>query len=422
MNAVTGGRDNPSGAPDRSLNVSQDELERAVREAFSRQAAASRAPAHDPAGVAIGRANRIQRRRALAGMSLAAAAIVAVSAGATQLGEDRPPPGNTVVIGDPDPMPEVAFPTVAPPTGPDTGTPLAEVDLVLGETIATAQGRRVHIAGAGGVERAHRLADGRGWLAIGAPTLRGRYLWAVTPTGAAQVLLAGADEIVLDLEGRRVAWKQGTVLATAGIANGELTAVVRAEAPAEAVPLRFVDDAVLVRLASDRPGHALWRPRPGPLDEGTDRASTHVFGALADGRVVGEVATGTPQRRCLTLLDPTKSLAPTGPDCGPELGGDGLGVVSPDGRWLLVNGRAEDQDAALLVDLELLGTSAVPYVAGPEMTGTVVWSAPGTAYYADSGGGLVRMDVDRVRISRPAVPVAVPGVEAGQSPVVVSGG
>ncbi|PZG15557.1 hypothetical protein C1I95_19320 [Micromonospora craterilacus] len=401
--------------------MSQSELERAVREAFSRRTAASRAPADDPAGAVIRRANRIQRRRALAGMSLVAVAIVGVSAGAMQLGDD-PPPSNSVVVGEPDPVPDAAWTTVAPPTGPDTETPLAEVDLVLGETIATAQGRRVSVLGAGGVERAHRLADGRGWLAIGTPTPSGRFLWAVTPNGAAQVLLAGADEIVLDQHGQQVAWKQGAMLAAAGIANGELTGTVRADAPAEAVPLRFVDGAVLVRLAPDRPGHVLWQRRPGPLDPGTDRSSTRVFGALPDGRLVGEVATGTPRRACLALLDPTQDLAPAGPECGPELGGDGPGAVSPDGRWLLVNGQSKGQDAALLVDLAGLGSSAVPQVAGPTMTGTVVWNALGTAYYADTAGGLVRVDVDRIRISRPAAPVAVPGLKPGESPVVVSGG
>ncbi|WP_433531188.1 hypothetical protein ACQPYA_03495 [Micromonospora sp. CA-263727] len=404
------------------MNVPQDELERAVREAFSRQAAMSRAPAHDPAHAAIRHANRIQRRRALAGMSLAAVVIVVVSAGAMHLGDDQPPTGSTVVIGEPDPVPDGSRTAVPPPTGPDTEAALAEVDLVLGETIATAQGRRVNVSGAGGVERAHRLADGRGWLAVGAPTLSGRMLWAVTPTGTAQVLLAGADEIVLDRQGQQVAWKQGTVLASSRIVNGELTGTVRAEAPTEAVPLRYVDNAVLVRLAPDRPGHVLWRVRPGPLDTGTDRASTHVFGPLLDGRLVGEVTTGTSQRPCLTLLDPAQGLVPAQPDCGPELRGDGLGAVSPDGRWLLANGRSGGQESALLVDLTQLGPSAEVRPAGPQMTGSVAWFTSDRAYYADITGGLVRVDVDRVRASRPAAPVALPGLLAGQRPVVVTGG
>ncbi len=205
------------------------------------------------------------------------------------------------MIGDPDQRPLVE--RVTAPPGPDTAAPIAEVDLLIDDSIATAQGRRVPLLGIGEVERVHRLTDGRGWLAVGAPTLAGRFLWAVAADGTAQVLLAGADEIVLDAEGRQVAWKQGTVLAVAGIVDGELADTVRAEAPAEAVPLRFVNGAVLVRLAPDRPGHVLWPLRPGSLDLGGDRASTHIFGALPDGRLVGGTTPGVGLPTCLTLLD-----------------------------------------------------------------------------------------------------------------------
>ncbi|GIJ77224.1 hypothetical protein Xph01_16560 [Micromonospora phaseoli] len=402
------------------MDVPQNQLEDAVREELSRRVAAPRALTGDPASAVIGRANRIQRRRAAAGMSLAAVAIVLVSAGSMQLRDDRPPTGGSVAIGEPDPPPAVT--RTIPPPGPNTMTPFAEVDVVLGEMIVTAQGRMVPLLGTGDVERAHRLTDGRGWLAVGAPTIAGRALWSVRPDGTAQVLLAGADEIILDPEGRRVAWKQGTVLAAAGIVNGELADTVRAEAPAEAVPQRFVDDTVLVRLAPDRPGHVLWGLKPGPLDQGTDRVSTQVFDALPDGRLVGEVAVPAGRPACLTLLDPAQGLAPAGPDCGPEVDGDGRGSVSPDGRWLLVNGRSGDQESALLVDLTRLDRSAEAQPAGPAMTGTVVWSAPGTAYYADAAGDLVRVAVDPLRTSRPATPVTLAGLPSGELPVVVSGG
>ncbi|WP_139233208.1 hypothetical protein [Micromonospora sediminimaris] len=397
-----------------------NDLEGALREMMSRRAAVTRAVAADPAGAAIRQANRIQRRRTMAGVGLAVLAIVAVSAGSLQLRDNRPPTGGTVVIGDPDQRPLVD--RTIPPPGPDTAPPLAEVDLLIDGSIATAQGRRVALLGTGEVERAHRLTDGRGWLAVGAPTLAGRFLWAVAADGTAQVLLAGADEIVLDADGRQVAWKQGTVLAAAGIVNGELATTVRAEVPAEAVPLRFVNGAVLVRLAPDRPGHVLWPLRPGPLVQGADRASTHIFGALPDGRLVGEITPGTGPTACLILLDPARDLGTGQPDCGPESAGDGRGAVSPDGRWLLVNGRSAGEDSALLVDLTRLDTSTGVRPAGPPMTGTVVWSTPDTAYYADAAGGLVRVAVDRVTEGRPAVPTALPGLPAGELPVVVSGG
>ncbi|MEG3635001.1 hypothetical protein [Micromonospora palythoicola] len=400
--------------------MSSDELEGALREMLSRRAAVTRAVAADPAGAAIRRADRIQRRRTLAGMSTAVLVVVAVSAGSLHLRDNRPPAGGTVVIGDPDQRPLVE--RVTAPPGPDTAAPIAEVDLLIDGSIATAQGRRVPLLGIGEVERVHRLTDGRGWLAVGAPTLAGRFLWAVAADGTAQVLLAGADEIVLDADGRQVAWKQGTVLAAAGIVNGELASTVRAEAPAEAVPLRFVNGAVLVRLAPDRPGHALWTLRPGPLDLGGDRASTHIFGALPDGRLVGGTTPGVGLPTCLTLLDPARDLAPSQPDCGPEAAGDGRGAVSPDGRWLLVNGRSAGEDSALLVDLATFELPTAVRPAGPPMTGTVVWRTPDTAYYADAAGGLVRVAVDRVVAGRPAAPTALPGLPAGELPVVVSGG
>ena len=404
------------------MNVEQDGLERAVREVFSRQAGTPHATVLDPAEAVIRRANRIQRRRAVAGMGLAATAIIVVSAGAMQLGHEPPPSRSAVVIGERDQLPAVTLaPTVSPPTA-DTGVPFAEVDLVVGETIATAQGGRVTIVGAGRIERAHRLSDGRGWLAVSAPGLAGRFLWAVAPTGAVQVLLAGADEIVLDAEGRQVAWKQGAVLASARIVNGELASTARTEAPAEAVPLRFVGGAVLVRLAPDRPGHVLWRLHPGAFDPGTDQSTSRIFGALPDGRLVGEVVTGKSGATCLTLLDPARGLAPTGPECGPGLDGDGLGSVSPDGRWLLANGRSEDGPKALLVDLARLDESVEPVVAGPPISGAVAWSTPGTAYYhADAVDRLARVDVDRATGGGPPTLVAITSLPVDRPPVVVSG-
>ncbi|GGM25875.1 hypothetical protein GCM10011608_08290 [Micromonospora sonchi] len=420
MSVGSGDRDNQERAPSRSLNVGQNELEHAVREVLVRQAATPRVPAGDPATAIIRRANRIQRCRTAAGTSLAAMVVVLATAAAMQLSGERPPAGGTVVIGEPDLESTVTGAPTSPTTSPDTKTPFADVDLVLDATIATAQGRRIALVDTGRVERAHRLADNRGWLVIGPPSLAGRYLWAVAPDGTARVLLGGADEIVLDEEGQQVAWKQGTALAVARVVNKELITTVRAEAPAEAVPLRFVGGAVLVRLAPGRPGHVLWRLQPGQLDPGTDRVSTRIFGTLPDGRLVGEVTGESPGHTCVIVLNPA-GLAPTGSKCGPELGGDGPGAVSPDGRWLLVNGRSGRQERVVLVDLRRLDPSVDPVPAGPAATGEVIWSAPGTAYYADAAGRLVRMDVDRVTAGRPADPLVIAGLPDGIRPVVVSG-
>ena len=54
------------------------------------------------------------------------------------------------------------------------------------------------------------------------------------------------------------------------------------------------------------------------------------------------------------------------------------------------------------------------------MTGAVVWSdetrAPPTS---TATGELVRVDVDQVRAGKPASPAPVPGVPAGERPILV---
>ncbi|TWJ24153.1 hypothetical protein [Micromonospora endolithica] len=391
--------------------MSGDELERAVRESLASQAAVPPVLRADLAGVAIRRAGRSQRRRTLSGVTLAALATVLASAGVTRFTQEpTPPDAPVVVLGDPYPTTSASAPVASPGVHP--GLP-ADVDLVLGDVLATAAGTRVTLTGVRPVDRVQRFRDAEGWLVIGAPTTAGRSLWAVRPNSPPQVLLSGADEIVLSQDSRQVAWREGTKLGKGGILDRRVVAVVRRPAPAGAVPVGFTGDQVVIRLDPDLPGLALWHPPTGKLSTGTDRTTTHVYGTRPDGLVVAQVSTGTPRRPCVALLDPKRYLAPERTICGAVLGTDGHGAVSPDGRLLLANGR----DSALLVDLETV-VNARP--AGPPVTGAVAWTDD-TAVHVSGGRTLVRVEAAAVQADRNASAGPLAGLDGASRALPVVG-
>ncbi|MEO3778553.1 hypothetical protein ABGB16_17210 [Micromonospora sp. B11E3] len=416
--------DNRTTARERQLDVTRDELERAVRETFSRQVAAPRPLAADPAGLAIRRAGRIRRRRALTGTALAGVATVLIGAGMVNIsGQAGPPATDTVVLGDPrgaagmtspDPLP-------TPSTGPARPVVRSAVDLVVGDVLTTTRDRQIVLTGIASVDRAQRVRDEEGWLVVGAPSAAGRTLMSVRADGTTQRLLVGAQAIVLAADGRQVAWRDGDHLSVAGLTGGKLIAVTSTPAPAAAVPAGFVGDAVLVRLDPARPGYALWRPFAGGLTTGAGRDVLAVHGTLPDGQAVGLVSAGTPRRPCLALLDPARGLAATRTACGPALDADGPGAVSADGRWLLANGRAgSSAAAALLVDLSTLDRTPVARPAGPPLTGAVSWTPAQTAWYVDGRGGLVLVRLDRALAGEAAGSTPVTGVKPGTRIVVVA--
>lgn len=418
MSGFPGQPDNLTDGPRRSYQVRPDELEGAVRETLSRQVALARPLGADPAGQAIRRANRIRRRRTTAGLALAAVATVLLSAGMAQLGAETGRDGTPiVVIGDPDPS-IAPIPTASVPgLDPSPGASAAQL---ASETLVNADGRRLVLPDVGPAERAQLLPGGGGWLVVSTPTNAGRSLWVVQDDGLVQVLLAGAGPIVLAPDSRQVAWRDGPDLLVAGVVGTQLIGAARTPAPTDAEPVRFVGDSVLVRLDPASAGHTLWRPAAGQLPVAVDQQSLNVYGKLPDGRLVGQIATTRPGRTCLAVLDPTH-LHPTQTGCGPDLSQDGVGGVSADGRWLLVNGRVGKASGALLVDLWRLGPSTTAVSAGPPMTGSIVWSDGSRASYLDGTGNLVRVDVGRVRAGKPASPAPVPGVPAGDRPVLVTG-
>lgn len=424
MSHVSTPADNPPPGRQRQLDVTRDELERAVRETFSRQVAVPRPLAADLAGVAIRRAARIRRRRVLAGTALAGLATVLASVSMVQLNERSGPPATqTVVLGDPNGASGMPAPDPVPSTGPTGPEPRAAVDLVVGDILSTARNRRIALTGIGPVDQVQGLPDEGGWLVVSAPTAAGRTLLAVRPDGGIQRLLAGARAIALAADGRRVAWRDGDQLSVAALAGTQLVAATSTPAPGAAVPAGFAGDAVLVRLDPARPGYALWRPTAGPPTTGAGQDVLAVHGALPDGQLVGLVSAGTPRRPCLALLDPAQGLAATRTACGPALDADGPGGVSTDGRWLLLNGRTGTpaSPTALLVDLATLARTPVARPAGPPVAGAVSWTSAGTAWYADGHGGLVQVRADRVLAGEAARPTPVAGGWLGPKLVVVTG-
>ncbi|WP_433129247.1 hypothetical protein ACQPWW_04030 [Micromonospora sp. CA-240977] len=388
-----------------------------MRETLSHQVAVARPLGIDPAGQAIRRANRIRRRRTAAGLAIAAVATVLLSAGMAQLGAETGRDGAPiVVIGDPDPsgrpIPTASVPGTKPSPGPSAA-------LLGSETLVSADGRRLVLPDIGPAEHAQLLPDGGGWLVVSTQTTAGRSLRVLQNDGLAQVLLAGAGTIVLAPDSRQVAWRDGGDLLVAGVVGGQLIGAARTAVPAGAVPIRFVGDSVLVRPDPAGAGHILWRPGSGPLTEAVDQMTVNVYGGLPDGRLVGQILTD-PGRTCLAVLDPTRHLNPVETGCGPDLSRDGVGGISPDGRWLLVNGRIGKASQALLVDLRRLGPNPTAVAAGPPMTGAIVWIDESHASYLDAAGELVRVDVGRVRAGEPASPAAVSDVPAGDRPVLVA--
>ncbi|MET8229918.1 hypothetical protein ABZS77_04465 [Micromonospora sp. NPDC005298] len=391
-----------------------------MRETLSRQVVVARPMSADPAGQAIRRGNRIRRRRTAAGLSLAAIATVLVSTGMAQLGQDSGRQGSPiVVIGDPDPSARPIPTATVPAPLPSPGL---SADLLVGGTLISADGKRLELPTVGPAESARPLPAGAGLLVVGAPTTAGRSLWVAQTDGLVQVLLAGAGGIVLAPDGRQVAWRDGSDLLVAGVIGTQLIGSARTPVPAGAEPVRFVGDSVLVKLDADAPGHALWRPGAGQLTQGDDHRTLNVYGTLPDGRLVGQVTTtGSPDATCLAVLDPTPTLKTVGTSCGPQVSSDGAGGVSPDGRWLLVNGRAGKADRSLLVDLRRLGPALTALPAGPPVTGAVAWTTESAAAYVDGAGQLVRVDVDQVRAGKPAEPTPVADVRPGDRPVLVTG-
>ncbi|MGC4893372.1 hypothetical protein [Micromonospora sp. DT31] len=415
MSGIRPGADNRTGGPERQVPVGEDELERALRETMTRQVATSRLFDSRRAEAVMRRSRRVGRRRTLTGLALAGVATVLVSTGVAQInmadGGVGPP---TVVLGDP---PGPSAPATSSPPGPSFGPIRAGLDLIIDGWLAGSGGEMRELAGVSGIERAQRIHDRGGWLLTSVDSTAGRTLWwAPAGDGKPQVVLAAAEAVAISADGRQIAWRDGPHVVAAGVVAGQVIALTRTPAPTGAVPVGFAGDEVLIQQPDDG-GMSVWNRAldgvPGPVNPDV-RA---VYGMRPDGRLVGLVSSGPTRRSCVALLDPADDLAAVRTGCGPEPAADGLGAVSPDGRWLLVNGTA---GTALLVDLATLATTAMSHPAGPVLAGPAAWTRAGTALHIDPAGKLLRVTPERVLAGERPTPWSIEGAPPGRRPVVVA--
>ncbi|MDQ7906799.1 hypothetical protein RB614_19980 [Phytohabitans sp. ZYX-F-186] len=409
--------DNLGRPPRRPLDVASDDLERALRETLSRAAT----PEHgvggpDPAGRAIGKGRRINRRRSVVGTVLVVAATAAATAGVVQLNPDDRRYAGPAWIEDPPPEIVQSLPAIAPTTAVPvpSGTfdrdkmsaTRAPVDLVVATQLRTATGTAITLPQVGTVAQAHEAT--KGWLVVGVPPAGGSSLWYVASDGSSVQVLHAVDAVALAPDGRRVAWRDSARLFSAVVDQGTLKDATQASAPEEGLPVSFVGSGVVMERTSSgaqEAGFDVWWPRRGtPYTPEWKASTSEIYGPLPDGRtVVAQVTAEAGDRPCLALLDAVNALTVLKTACALQLTPRGDGTVSPDGRWLVADGAGRSR----LVDLRVVFEGEATSVdAGPELTDQSAWASGSTLVHVSRDGQLMRVKVGR----EPEVDVvAVPG-------------
>lgn len=417
--------DNLWPGPSRSKGVASDDLERALRETLARAAAPEHAVGSpDPAGRAIGKGRRINRRRSIAGTVMVVAATALATGGVIQLRPDERYAGPAYIEEPPteilQSLPAIAPTTPVPaPSGSfdrdkmsATGVP---VDLVVSSQLRTAGGTAVTLPQVGTVLQAHEAA--KGWLVVGMPPSGGATLWYVATDGSSVQVLPAVDAVALAPDGRRVAWRDSARLFSALVDQGTLKDATQVSAPADGLPVSFVGDGVLMRrtAAVQQGTFDVWWPRTGTYTPAWKPGTAEIYGPLPDGRtVVGQVSAESGDRPCLALLDATKALTVVKTACAIQLNPRGAGTVSPDGRWLVADGAGQ----ARLVDLRQAFDSGRPNAAeaGPQLSDQAAWASGDTLVHISRGGDLVRVEASR----KPKVEtIPVPGAGTSDRVLVV---
>ncbi|HEX6969801.1 MAG TPA: hypothetical protein VF174_13455 [Micromonosporaceae bacterium] len=385
--------DNLSPGRRRPPDVGPDELEYELREMFARQSGHPVAGA-DPAGRALRRARRIQRRRTVIGVATSALAAIAVTGLAMQLPLSQRVPNSSAFAGNPWERGPVASPVVElPPTSGATirSTAAPLVDLVIGDSLWADRGR-FDLSGIGEVQSVRRV--GEAWLVVAADRAGGAVLWLVTADAVPQLLLSAVDEVVLAANGRRVAWRSDGRMYVAGIGGDRLDVPDSTEAPMDGRLVRFLGTGVLLTRDGDAgEGYDVWWPQHRSYTPAWAQSVTAVYGLLPDGRTaVGQTVSGS--GRCLALLDAQAGLSPLKQLCAPQLATGTTGAVSPNGRWLLVAESDRPQASALLVDLDAaFGGRPVAMELGVPLIGDVAWVTGDTPVFAGRRNELIRVSV-----------------------------
>ncbi|HYN92983.1 MAG TPA: hypothetical protein VES42_03955 [Pilimelia sp.] len=329
-------------------------LEDALREAFARRVAALPG-LDDPAGRAIRHARAARRRRAVGSGFAAGVALLLLLGGALRLhgwwlpGPGRPPVGPVALpsgaeasdVPAPTPAQPFAFPgerderTAAPrqaTPGPTFPPPALGLDLRVGDELWTVEGDRVPLTGAGQVTRVYRVPAG--WVYGGADTVR-----LLRRDGRSSVPLAAVDgPWAISPDGTRLALVAGRELQVREVGEAGLRAGVAVAVPADAEPVAFAGDHVVISGGDAARFDSLDPAGPyRPTWSDTVLAVYGGAGAAATGLVRG------PKRGtvCLARLRPERTGLAVAKRGGCRKAADLAPqphAVSPGGRWLAERG------------------------------------------------------------------------------------
>jgi hypothetical protein len=385
--------------------VTSGGLEKELRDCLNLQA--SRAPgAPDVADTVVRRANRVRRRRTVAG-TLAVVLTTAVGAyGVVRMG-DVPRPaasnredfagqvgGRTSVARAAPPVTETAAPvtlTSAVEQEPMAAGSALPVDVVVAGMLHTFDGRLIDLARLGTVTETYRVPDG--WFVIASRDTTRLSLWFVAAGATPSEVLAGVDGLAVAPDGRRVAWRTDNRVFAGTVTREGVTGRRDTTVPVQSTPVGFVGRGVLIASGTRR--YDVWWPDLGPYTQQSKTVPTGVYGALPDGRtLVAQIPGRSAAQPCLALLDAAAGLVVRKQACDVPLTSGSVGWLSPDGRWLVAEGAV---DTSVLVDLaHAFGDRKPTLDAGPGPYGAAAWLDKVTLVHAGPGQQLVYVRVDRL--------------------------
>jgi hypothetical protein len=421
-----------------STDTSDAAWEQAIRRTLTSKAAGVRPSRDDPAGIAVARARRVQRRRRTVGLAAVVVATI-VATGALINGIPGPGPGtggpvslsgmfgDPVVERRPDPVegPLVVDQSVAEQVATDVIGTGADGGLVL----ATEDGQIADLDAIGHVTSAHRVGDGWAVISGNAGTVR---LWWVVPDARPAALLSGMNAVVV--EDGQVAWRRGSMMAAAVISStGRLRQRVNIAAPeGGGDPVGFLGGAVLLGRAEDDGATSwdVWHPSDSGYVPQWTQDVLWVYGTLPGGTTAVGLVSPPPgaQEPCLAKLTVDTGLRVSPRLCLPDLPGAGAAAISPGGRWLV--GAAEPAapgeppaGPVVVVDLSAAFAQAPDYAASVDVvgapTGRPVWTSADQVLFS-TVDGIVRLWPDRVLDGAAEAVELMPA--SGDTPVLVDAG
>jgi hypothetical protein len=365
-------------------------LEDELRAVFAARVAQLPLPP-DLAGQAIRHAARLRRRQAaLVGLA-GFVAVALVAAGVLHGSWPRTRAKQTTFAAEPSQLVRAAVLGI-------------RLDLRVGNTLWTADGRRLPLPGVGAVTWVYRVPAG--WVYSGtAGTLR-----MLLADGAPADLAQPADAAVVSTDGQRIAWSTGLsggeVMMVGRLTGRGLSIEGKTGVPEPAKPVAVLGSTVLVRRSDDAgavDAYDLWYPTK-EFRPSWKMALAGVYGG-GDGSLLGlayQKAVGgvVPCLSRFEVADDQTLRATSSPSCGLALVPGGAdGSASPDGQWLV----ADAPNGVMFVSLTALASPAKRPAA--DATASAAATAAGTTSADDASVG-------DASATAPASPRATP-VDAG---------